>query len=150
MKFAERMNRFGEGIFSRLAEIKRQKLEAGENVVDLSIGAPNIPPAQHILDVLCKEAADKNNYIYAINDQKDLLQAVSQWYERRYGVNLDPDTEICSLLGSQEGLAHIAMSSWMRETWFWCRIRVIRYLRMVRVLQAQSFTICRRKKRMVM
>ena len=79
-------------------------------MVDLSIGAPNIPPAQHILDVLCKEAADKNNYIYAISDQKDLLQAVSQWYERRYGVNLDPDTEICSLLGSQEGLAHIAMS----------------------------------------
>ena len=110
MKFAERMDRFGEGIFSRLAELKRQKLEAGENVVDLSIGAPNIPPAQHILDVLCKEAADKSNYIYAINDQKDLLQAVSQWYERRYGVNLDPDTEICSLLGSQEGLAHIAMS----------------------------------------
>ena len=110
MEFAERMNRFGEGVFSRLAEIKRQKLEAGESVVDLSIGAPNIPPAQHILDVLCKEAADKSNYIYAINDQKDLLQAVSQWYERRYGVNLDPDTEICSLLGSQEGLAHIAMS----------------------------------------
>lgn len=44
MKFAERMDRFGEGIFSRLAELKRQKLEAGENVVDLSIGAPNIPP----------------------------------------------------------------------------------------------------------
>ena len=48
MEFAERMNRFGEGVFSRLAEIKRQKLEAGESVVDLSIGAPNIPPAQHI------------------------------------------------------------------------------------------------------
>ena len=148
MKFAERMDRFGEGIFSRLAELKRQKLEAGENVVDLSIGAPNIPPAQHILDVLCKEAADKNNYIYAINDQKDLLQAVSQWYERRYGVNLDPDTEICSLLGSQEGLAHIAMSI-VRETWSWCRIRVIRFLRMVRVWQVQSFTICRKKKKMV-
>ena len=90
--------------------MKRQRLEAGESVLDLSIGAPNIPPAKHILDVLCKEAADKNNYIYAINDQKDLLQAVSGWYERRYGVALDPDTEICSLLGSQEGLAHIAMS----------------------------------------
>lgn len=46
MKFAERMNRFGEGVFSRLAEIKRQKLEAGESVVDLSIGAPNIPPGR--------------------------------------------------------------------------------------------------------
>lgn len=110
MKFAKRMDRFGEGIFSRLAEMKRQKIEAGEEVVDLSIGAPNIPPAQHILDALCEAAADKNNYIYAINDQKELLEAVAQWYQRRYGVTLDPETEICSLLGSQEGLAHIAMS----------------------------------------
>ena len=50
------------------------------------------------------------NYLYAIQDQQALLQAVSDWYERRYGVKLDPETEICSLLGSQEGLAHIALS----------------------------------------
>lgn len=110
MKFAKRMDRFGEGVFSRLAEMKRKKLEAGEEVVDLSIGAPNIPPAGHILDALCAAAADKRNYVYAINDKKELLEAVAQWYQRRYGVALNPDTEICSLLGSQEGLAHIAMS----------------------------------------
>lgn len=110
MKFAKRMDRFGEGIFSKLAEMKKQKLEAGEAVVDLSIGAPNIPPAQHILDALCKAAADQSNYIYAINDKPDLLEAVAGWYQRRYGVTLDAGTEVCSLLGSQEGLAHIAMS----------------------------------------
>ena len=110
MKFAKRMDRFGEGIFSKLAEMRRQKQEAGESVVDLSIGAPNIPPAQHILDALCAAAADKGNYIYAINDQETLLEAVAGWYDRRYGVKLDAKTEICSLLGSQEGLAHIAMS----------------------------------------
>ena len=90
MRFAERMDRFGEGVFSRLAEMKRKKLEAGEDVVDLSIGAPNIPPAQHILDALCTAAADKSNYVYAINDKKELLEAVAQWYRRRYGVELDP------------------------------------------------------------
>lgn len=110
MKFAKRMDRFGEGIFSKLAEMKKQKLEAGEAVVDLSIGAPNIPPAKHILDALCKAAADRSNYIYAINDKPDLLEAVAGWYQRRYGVTLDAGTEVCSLLGSQEGLAHIAMS----------------------------------------
>ncbi len=110
MKFAKRMDRFGEGIFSKLAEMKKQKLEAGDEVVDLSIGAPNIPPAGHILDALCEAAADKNNYIYAINDKQSLLNAVAEWYQRRYGVTLDAGTEICSLLGSQEGLAHIAMS----------------------------------------
>ncbi|MDU4977541.1 MAG: aminotransferase class I/II-fold pyridoxal phosphate-dependent enzyme, partial [Hungatella hathewayi] len=110
MRFAERMDRFGEGIFSKLLEIKRQKEERGETVIDLGVGAPNIPPARHITDALCRAAADPKNYVYAISDQKELLKAVAQWYERRYGVNLNPDTEICSLLGSQEGLAHIALS----------------------------------------
>lgn len=110
MKFAKRMDRFGEGIFSKLAEMKKKKLEAGDEVVDLSIGAPNIPPARHILEALCSAAADQSNYIYAISDQEVLLNAVSEWYQRRYGVTLDARTEVCSLLGSQEGLAHIAMS----------------------------------------
>jgi len=110
MRFARRMNHFGEGIFSKLLELKRQKEEKGEPVIDLSVGAPNIPPAGHITEALCQAAADPNNYIYAIHDQKELLEAVALWYQRRYGVTLDPSSEICSLLGSQEGLAHIALS----------------------------------------
>ncbi len=110
MEFAKRMDRFGEGIFSKLAEIKRQKLKRGEEVIDLSIGAPNIPPAAHITEALCKAAADPKNYVYAISDRNELLDAVSGWYMKRYGVALDPDREICSLLGSQEGLAHIALT----------------------------------------
>lgn len=110
MRFARRMNHFGEGIFSKLLEMKRQKEEKGELVIDLSVGAPNIPPAGHITEALCEAAADPNNYIYAIQDQKELLDAVALWYQRRYGVTLNPSSEICSLLGSQEGLAHIALS----------------------------------------
>ena len=110
MRFARRMNHFGEGIFSKLLELKRQKEEKGEPVIDLSVGAPNIPPAGHITKALCEAAADPNNYIYAIQDQKELLEAVALWYQRRYGVTLNPSSEICSLLGSQEGLAHIALS----------------------------------------
>ena len=110
MKFAKRMDRFGEGIFSKLTVVRRKREAAGEPVIDMSIGAPNIPPAPHIREALCKAAADEKNYIYAINDQTALLEAVAAWYDRRYGVKLDPKTEICSLLGSQEGLAHIALS----------------------------------------
>ncbi|WP_440111437.1 aminotransferase class I/II-fold pyridoxal phosphate-dependent enzyme [Paenibacillus sp. QZ-Y1] len=110
MKSAKRMNYFKEGIFTRLLEMKRQRLENGEPVIDLSVGTPNIPPAQHIIDALVEAAMDTRNYIYAINDQSELLQAVSEWYQTRYQVQLNPMTEICSLLGSQEGLAHISLS----------------------------------------
>lgn len=110
MHFSERMNRFGEGIFSKLLEMKQQKEEKGEEVIDLSVGTPNIPPAKHIREALCEAAAKPENYIYAIRDQKELLEAAASWYKKRYQVVLDPDLEICSLLGSQEGLAHIALS----------------------------------------
>ena len=110
MEFAKRMDCFGEGIFSKLAEIRKRKETAGEEVIDLSIGAPNIPPAPHVMRALCEAAADPANYVYAISDKRELLGAVAAWYKRRYGVELDPEREICSLLGSQEGLSHIALS----------------------------------------
>jgi len=109
MRFSKRMDRFGESIFSQLLEVKKQKIEAGEFVVDLSVGTPNIPPANHIREALSQGIEDETQYIYAINDKENLLEAVTKWYKKRYGVDLDPKSEICSLLGSQEGLAHIAL-----------------------------------------
>ena len=110
MNFAKRMETFGEGIFARLAEMKRRKLSAGEDVIDLSIGAPNIPPPAHVMKVLADEALKPENYVYAITDTRDLLNEAAAWYRRRYGVELDPASEICSLWGSQEGLSHIALT----------------------------------------
>ncbi|NLX77343.1 MAG: aminotransferase class I/II-fold pyridoxal phosphate-dependent enzyme [Clostridiaceae bacterium] len=110
MKFSKRIEQLNEGIFSKLLELKRERLANGEQVIDLSVGAPNIAPARHIIDALCAAAADEKNYTYAISDQVDLLNAVSSWYKNRYGVDLDPKTEICSLLGSQEGFALISMT----------------------------------------
>ena len=110
MKFANRMNQFGEGVFSRLAEMRKKRAAAGLSVIDLSIGAPNIPPAKRIMKKLAEEVMRPENYVYAISDTTKLLEAVAGWYKSRYGVELDSQQEICSLLGSQDGLAHIAMS----------------------------------------
>jgi len=110
LKFAKRMDHFGEGIFSKLAELKKEKMARGEEVIDLSIGTPNIPPAPHIVEALCRGASRPENYVYAISDRRELLEAAAQWYQRRYNVKLNPETEICSLLGSQEGLSHIAFT----------------------------------------
>ena len=110
MEFSRRMEYFKPGIFSVLAQMRRDRLSAGGNVIDLSVGTPNIPPAQHIVDALVDSARDRCNYIYAISDTSELQYAVAQWYLKRYGVALDPQTELTSLLGSQDGLAHIALS----------------------------------------
>jgi LL-diaminopimelate aminotransferase len=110
MKFSKRMDRFGESVFTVLKN-RRTAVEAqGGEVIDLSIGAPNIPPAPHIMEVLSRESQKPENYIYAIVDQPELLEAVAAWYQRRYGVTLDPATQITSVLGSQEGLSHIGLS----------------------------------------
>lgn len=110
MKLAKRMDQFGEGVFSMLAEIRQKKEASGAQVIDLSVGAPNIAPAEHIRQALSATSLAKENYVYALHDQQELLLAVSAWYKKRYHVDLDPQTQICSLLGSQEGLAHISLS----------------------------------------
>ena len=110
MEFAKRMDMFGESVFTILAKMRQEKEKQGERVIDLSIGTPNIPPAPHVISALVEAAKDEKNYVYAIKDLDELHQAVAQWYQRRYQVNLNPDREITSLLGSQEGLAHICLS----------------------------------------
>lgn len=107
---SNRMNLFGESIFTTLAHMRTKRLKEGKEVIDLSIGAPNIPPHQAILDTLSKEASNPKNYIYAITDLPELQDAVQQWYKRRYHVDIDGKSEMTSLLGSQEGLSHLAMT----------------------------------------
>lgn len=97
---SNRMNLFGESIFTTLANMRTQRLQEGKEVIDLSIGAPNIPPHQAILETLSKEASNPKNYIYAITDLPELQDAVQQWYKRRYHVDIDGKTEMTSLLGS--------------------------------------------------
>ena len=110
MQFADRMDRFGTGVFSALAEVKKREIAAGRRVIDLSVGAPNIPPAPHIMEALASAALEPKNYVYALGDTAELLEAAAAWYRRRYGVSLDAETEITSLLGSQDGLSHLALT----------------------------------------
>ena len=90
--------------------MKQERLAQGAPVIDLSIGAPDIPPADHILRTLAESVSDPSNYVYPIAEREQLCPAVADWYQRRFSVTLDPCSEIVPLLGSQEGLAHIALA----------------------------------------
>lgn len=108
-QFAKRMDALAPGIFQLLNE-KKQKIEAaGRQVYNLSIGTPDFEPPAHVMQALYEAAQKPENYKYALRDLPELVEAVQNWYHRRYGVLLEED-EIMTVNGSQEGLAHIALA----------------------------------------
>ena len=109
MTLSKLMTRLESGIFTALAQGKSRLRAAGTDVIDLSVGTPNIPPTHAIKQAIAQAAMADKNYVYAIEDLPELKQAASQWYSRRYGVSIDPSAEVCAVLGTQEGLAHCCL-----------------------------------------
>ena len=107
--FAKRMDLFQEGIFSQLDARRRELEQQGRKVYNLSVGTPDFPPAPHVMQALTEAAAKPENWKYALSDRPELIEAVQNWYKRRYQVELEP-AEIMSLYGSQEGLTHIGLA----------------------------------------
>jgi len=88
-------------------EARRAKLAAaGSDIINLSAGTPDLPPAPHIVKAVSDAALDPNSYKYTLILPEDLKDAVSAWYGRRYGVEIKRD-EFVTLYGSQEGFAHV-------------------------------------------
>jgi LL-diaminopimelate aminotransferase len=108
---ADRLEKLPPYLF---AEIDRQKKEArarGADLVDLGIGDPDLPTPAHVIDALARSARDPKNHRYP--DYEGLLafrEAAAGWYRQRFGVALDPATEVLTLIGSKEGTAHIPLA----------------------------------------
>ncbi len=94
-------------IFNQLDDKKRELVARGVDVINLSIGTPDFQPDAHVMQAVAQAATDPENYKYSMNDTPELIQAVQDWYARRYDVKLDAD-QIMSVSGSQEGIAHVA------------------------------------------
>jgi len=107
---SDRLKQVSGTIFALVAARKRELEAAGRHIIDLSIGSPDLPPAPHIIERLRHEVADPNNYGYTIQCSAEFNQAVAYWYAQRFGVTLNPATEVLGLLGSQEGLANICLA----------------------------------------
>lgn len=107
---ATRMQGMSSAIFSQVDDLRRQAAAAGQDVITLSIGSPDQPPPPHVVAALKRSVEDLSNYGYALTrGTPEFLDAVAGWYRRKFGVELDPAAEVHSLLGSQDGLAHIAL-----------------------------------------
>jgi len=108
MKFAKRLDSFEAGIFAVLNDKKQELIDKGMKVYNMSVGTPDFEPATHIMEAVSEAAKKPENYRYSLAELPELLEAVSKHYESRYGVKGLKATEITSIYGSQEGMAHIA------------------------------------------
>ena len=107
--FSDRAMKFQAGIFAVLDEKKRKLLKEGRTIYNLSVGTPDFPTPPHILEAVSEAAKDPENYKYSLTDRPFLLNAVENFYQRRFSVSLE-DEEIMTISGSQEGMAHIALA----------------------------------------
>ena len=93
-------------IFNRLDERKCALLASGMDVINLSIGTPDFQPDAHVMEAVSRAALDPEQYKNSLNETRALLDAVQDWYKRRYDVVM-ADDEIMAVCGSQEGIAHV-------------------------------------------
>lgn len=108
---AQRLQSLPPYIFAQLDVLKAEARERGVDLIDLGMGNPDRPTPQPIIDALSTAIADPINHRYPTFDGKlALRQAIADWYQARYGVALDPDREVLPLIGSKEGLAHMALA----------------------------------------
>ena len=108
---ANLIKKFPPYLFARLNAEKLAARHKGEDVIDFGMGNPDNPTPQPIVDKLIEVVRDKKSHRYSTSKGiPAFLKAVSRWYDRKYGVSIDPNTEAVSVIGSKEGLAHLGLA----------------------------------------
>ncbi|MGC6586433.1 aminotransferase class I/II-fold pyridoxal phosphate-dependent enzyme [Paenibacillus sp. Dod16] len=108
---ADKLSQIGSSIFAEVSEWKQEAFQAGRHIIDLSIGSPDRGPSEDIRGVLSQEALKADNYTYpGTRGTMEFREQSAAWMQHRFGVNVNPDTEILALMGSQDGLSHLAQA----------------------------------------
>ncbi|MGB8954588.1 MAG: aminotransferase class I/II-fold pyridoxal phosphate-dependent enzyme [Tumebacillaceae bacterium] len=112
MKLANKMQYFSSSIFTEIADYKNQLIAEGRDIIDLSIGSPDLPPPPHVREAMLEAVANPGIYGYGDFYGSTLLRtAFADWFRNRFGgVQLNPQTEVTVLIGSQDGLAHLPIT----------------------------------------
>ncbi len=106
-----RMRRLPPYVFAQVNELKMEKRRAGEDIIDLGMGNPDIPTPAHIVEKLVEAARKPHNHRYSASKGiTKLREAIANWYKRRYDVDIDPETEAVVTIGAKEGLSHLVLS----------------------------------------
>lgn len=110
MKTFSRLNRLPQYVFASVNQIKMDARHAGEDIVDLGMGNPDLGTPQHIIDKLTEAAQKPQNHRYSASmGIRKLRMAISDWYKRRYDVDIDPESEAIVTIGAKEGISHLML-----------------------------------------
>ena len=110
MKLAKRLNRLPPYLFVEINQKIAELRAEGVDIISFAIGDPDLPTPSHIIEYMCQAAHDPTNHHYPeTTGLPELRQAIAEWYGRRFGVTLDPDKEVLPLIGSKEGIGHMAL-----------------------------------------
>jgi len=102
-----KLNRLPPYILSEVTELTRASRRAGEDIIDLGMGNPDLPTPPHVVEKICEAARDPRNHRYSSSQGlPNLRLGITEWYAKRYQVDLDPETEAVAVIGAKEGLSH--------------------------------------------
>jgi alanine-synthesizing transaminase len=107
-----RIQRLPPYVFAVVTELKSKMRRAGEDIIDLGMGNPDLPTPKHIVEKLIEAARNPRNHRYSLSRGIPKLRlAICSWYKRKYGVTLDPDTEAIATIGAKEGISHLVLAT---------------------------------------
>lgn len=111
LKFADRLSYLPAYVFAKFDQDKRELIAKGADVIDLSLGSPNLPTPREVVDECIKVINDPQNYRYPpFGGHKAFKESASKWLKERFLIDIDPDSEVLPLSGSKEGIAHLAFA----------------------------------------
>ncbi len=111
LEYAQRIKALPPYLFAQIDQKKREKLSQGVDLIDLGVGDPDIPTPKPIVEAMQKAVEKPEHHRYpSYEGMLSFRQAVADWYKRRFGVELDPQREVVTLIGSKEGIAHFPLA----------------------------------------
>ena len=111
MRVAKRVESLPPYLFAELDRKLAAKRAEGVDVISLGVGDPDLPTPEHVVEAMREAVLDPSTHRYpSYYGALEFRQAVARWYDRRFGVELDPETEVMPLIGSKEGIGHIAFA----------------------------------------
>jgi aspartate/methionine/tyrosine aminotransferase len=111
MQFAKRLQPLQANVFADMDQAKAKAKASGQNIIDLSLGSSDLPASEHVLRAIQESLSDNSTHGYLLfHGTQAFRQAAADWYTQRFGISVDPETEVLPLIGSQEGTAHLPLA----------------------------------------